>query len=109
MKKNIEKLKKDIINELENSKAKEIISMDISKVSSLADYIIIATGRSSKHLNAVASKLRAFLKEQGVIINPEGVSEGGWVVLDVGNIIVHLFTQEVREVYNLEKLWKFRE
>jgi ribosome-associated protein len=105
--KNAEILKKDIIAKLDDLKTKDIISIDIRKVSSLADYIIIATGTSSKHIDATATNLRAFLKtkEQGGF-KPDGVAEGGWVALDLGNIIVHLFTKEVRETYNLENLWK---
>jgi len=107
--KNIEVLKNEIIEELDNLKAKDIISIDIRKMSSLADFIIIATGRSSKHLDATASNIKTFLKIKDLgNFKPEGISEGGWVVLDIGDIIIHLFTEEVREVYNLEKLWRFK-
>lgn len=109
MNKDTEKLKKAIIDKLEDLKAKDIVSIDVSKTSSLADYIVIATGRSSKHLSSVADNLRLFLKKQDLIgLIPEGVAEGGWVVLDLGDIIVHLFTQSIRETYNLEKLWSFK-
>jgi len=107
--KNIEVLKNEIIEELDNLKARDIISIDIRKISSLAEHIIIATGRSSKHLGSIASNVKTFLRAKGLHgFKPEGVSAGGWVVLDIGDIIIHLFTKEVREVYNLEKLWKFK-
>jgi ribosome-associated protein len=110
MKKEIENLKNEIVEKLDDLKAEDIISIDVSKTSSLADYIVIATGRSTKHLDATADNLRRFLKQKGIVegIIPEGVAQGGWVVLDLGDVIVHLFTQEIREVYNLEKLWNFK-
>ncbi len=73
---------------------------------SIADYFIIGTSRSSKHANSVADDLRKKLKKIGVKCpNPEGTPKCDWVIVDAGSVIVHLFRPEIRELYNLEKLW----
>lgn len=72
----------------------------------LADYMIIASGTSSKHVTAMAAKLKDRLNVRGVKdITIEGMSTGDWVAIDAGDIIVHLFRPEVRDFYNLEKMW----
>jgi ribosome-associated protein len=94
------------IDSLENSKAEGIQPINISKKSSIGDYMIIASGRSHRHVAAICDLLLRDLKAAG-IKSPrvEGQQNGDWVLVDIGDIIVHLFRPEVREFYNLEKMW----
>lgn len=94
------------IASLENAKAENIQPINITDKSSIGDYMIIASGRSHRHVGAIASQLLRDLKEAQVK-NPriEGQQNGDWVLIDIGDIIVHLFRPEVREFYNLEKMW----
>ena len=72
----------------------------------MADFMVIATGRSQRQVAAMAEHLRVKLKEQGVTdVGVEGAQAGDWVLIDVGDVIVHLFRPEVRSFYNLEKMW----
>ena len=72
----------------------------------MADFMVIATGRSQRQVAAMAEHLRVKLKEQGVTdVGVEGAQAGDWVLIDVGDVIVHLFLPEVRSFYNLEKMW----
>ncbi len=81
--------------------------IDLSNKSSIADSFIIATCRSTRHADSTADELVRKLKKIGVKCpNPEGRPQCDWVIVDTGSIIVHLFRQEVRELYNLEKLWE---
>lgn len=91
---------------LDDGKAEDIVSIDLTKQSSIADTMIIATGNSSRHVAALASKLKDTLAEKGIKnIRIEGIEQADWVILDAGDVIVHLFRQEVREFYNLERMW----
>tara|TARA_Y100000590_G_C15414782_1_gene899001 strand:+ start:528 stop:860 length:333 start_codon:yes stop_codon:yes gene_type:complete len=95
-----------INNILEDAKTEHIKTIDIKEKSSYADIFIIATCRSSKHADATANELIKKLKKKGIICpNPEGRPKCDWVIVDVGTIIIHLFKPEIREYYNLEKLW----
>ena len=94
------------IESLENSKAENIQSIDIAQKSSIGDYMIIASGRSHRHVGAVADLLLRDLKKAGIKTpKVEGRQNGDWVLVDIGDIIIHLFRPEVREFYNLEKMW----
>ena len=91
---------------MEDAKTKQITTIDISKNSSYADTFVIATCRSSRHTDATANELTQKLKKRGIICpRPEGRPKCDWVIVDVGNVIVHLFRSEIREYYNLENLW----
>ena len=91
---------------MEDAKTEQITTIDISKKSSYADTFVIATCRSSRHANATADELTQKLKKRGIICkNPEGRPQCDWVLVDAGTVIIHLFRQEIREYYNLEKLW----
>ena len=95
-----------ISNILEDAKTEQIITIDISKKSSYADTLIIATCRSSRHADATADELIQQLKKRGIVCPvPEGRPQCDWVIVDVGTVIVHLFRPQIREYYNLEKLW----
>lgn len=91
---------------LEDLKAEQITIIDISKKSSYADTFVIATTRSSRHSEAIANEIVRQLKKNDIACpGPEGRPKCDWVIIDAGSVIVHLFRQEIREYYGLEKLW----
>lgn len=96
-----------VLASLEDSKAEDIVTIDIQGKSSLADYMIVASGRSHRHVAAVADHLLRALKDAGFgNARVEGLSGADWVLIDSGDIIIHIFRPEVREFYNLEKMWQ---
>ncbi|MFC1659285.1 ribosome silencing factor [Pseudomonadota bacterium] len=104
--KEIEKIKKVIVKQLEKLKIENIEIIDISGRSSLADYLIIGTGRSVKNIESAVELLNKELKKNDIIgIKPEGTSSTGWVILDIKDIIIHLFIEEVRIKYNIEEIF----
>lgn len=95
-----------VTSSLEDDKASDIVSIDIRNKTILADYLVIATGRSQRHVGAVAEHLIERLKEnKWRPVGVEGMSRCDWVLIDAGDVIAHIFRQEVREFYNLEKMW----
>ncbi len=99
-------LKAIIENSLDDDKAEDIVVIDLAGKSSIADYMIIASGRSARHVSTIADKLSERLKKAGFPpMAIEGKETCDWVLADCGDIIVHLFRPEVRELYNLEKMW----
>ena len=95
-----------VLDSLDDSKAENIVSIDIQGKSSLGDYMVIASGRSNRHVAAVADHLLKALKDAGLgTARVEGLPGADWVLIDAGDIIVHVFRPEVREFYNLEKMW----
>ncbi len=99
--------KKEIaIEVLKNKKAQDIKVIDISELSILADYFIIATGTSSTHVQSLAENLEEKLNEAGFDMHhKEGFRSGSWILLDYYDIVIHLFSKEERDFYNLERLW----
>ena len=96
-----------VLASLEDSKAENIVSIDIHGKSSLADYMVVASGRSHRHVAAVADHLLKALKDAGFgNARVEGMSSADWVLIDSGDVIVHVFRPEIREFYNIEKLWQ---
>ncbi|GAA5098860.1 hypothetical protein GCM10023260_09800 [Bartonella acomydis] len=96
-----------ILKSLEDIKAEDIISIDIRKKSSLADYMIIASAHSQRHVSAIADHLLRTWKDSGCgLASVEGLAGGDWVLIDTGDIIIHLFRPEIRLFYNLEKIWQ---
>lgn len=96
-----------VLASLEDSKAENIVSIDIQGKSSLGDYMVIASGRSHRHVSAVADHLLKALKDAGLgNARAEGLASADWVLIDSGDIIVHVFRPEVRDFYNLEKMWQ---
>lgn len=81
------------------------MSIDLKGKTSLADFMVIATGRSTRQVTSMAKKLCDSLAKEGVKTRIEGQDTGDWVIVDAGDVIVHFFRPEVREFYNLEKLW----
>ncbi len=99
-------LKAIIEQSLDADKAIEITTIDLDDQTGLADHMIIASGTSSRHVHALATNLKDKLLAQGVKnIRIEGLSSGDWVVMDAGDVILHLFRPEVRAFYNMEKMW----
>lgn len=97
---------KAILATLEDSKAEDIVSIDIAGKSALADYMVVATGRSQRHVSSIAEHISRDLTEAGGrVARVEGVPHCDWVLLDAGDVIVHIFRPEVRSFYNLEKMW----
>ena len=87
-------------------KAIDLVVLDISKITSIADSFIICSGRSSRQVTAIAEFICIELKKQGIKpLSIEGIQEGHWVILDYGRVIIHIFHQPVREFYDLEGLW----
>jgi ribosome-associated protein len=96
-----------VLASLEDSKAENIVSIDLLGKSSLADHMVIASGRSHRHVAAVADQLLKALKDAGLgNARVEGLASADWVLIDSGDIIVHVFRPEVRDFYNLEKMWQ---
>ena len=92
---------------LDDSKAEDIVSINIQGKSAMADYMVIASGRSHRHVSAVADHLLRALKEAGYgTAKVEGLSAADWVLIDAGDVIVHVFRPEVRDFYALEKMWQ---
>lgn len=102
----INELKDIIVHTLEEHKAEDITVIDLKNKSDIADYMIIATGRSSKHVSSTADFVMEKVKERGNPYIVEGMGHSEWVLIDTLDIIVHLFSKEKRELYALEKLWQ---
>jgi len=95
-----------IISRLDDMKAEDTLTIDLRGKSVFSDYMVITTGRVNRHVGAIAENLAKGLKENGVA-NPhiEGLPNCDWVLIDSGDVIIHIFRPEVREFYNLERLW----
>ena len=96
-----------VLASLEDSKAENVVSIDIQGKSSLGDHMVIASGRSHRHVSAIADHLLKAFKDAGFSgVRVEGLASADWVLIDSGDVIVHVFRPEVREFYNLEKMWQ---
>jgi ribosome-associated protein len=95
-----------VLASLDDSKAEDVVSIDLAGKTSLADVMIVASGRSNTHVGAIAERTVKALKEAGAAApRIEGLPHCDWVLIDAGDVIVHIFRPEVRQFYNLEKLW----
>lgn len=95
-----------ILASLDDDKAEDVVSIDLRGRSSVADHMVICSGRSSRQVAAIAEKLVDRLKtEFGRSCKIEGKEQGDWVLIDAGDVVVHVFRPEVREFYQLEKMW----
>jgi len=102
----LNRLQKIAVTALEDIKARDITVLDVRKLTSLYDTLIIATAESNRQVNALAQHVRDKLKEAGAtIIGVEGEESGEWVLVDCGDIVVHVMQPAVRSYYNLEELW----
>ena len=104
---NTKKLLKLILKSLGDDKAFDVKSIDLLQRSSIADFMIIASGTSSKQVSSMANNLRKRLKDYGIKTRkPEGLINSDWVLIDAFDIVIHLFRPEVRKFYRLEKMWE---
>ncbi|MGF9695173.1 MULTISPECIES: ribosome silencing factor [unclassified Rhizobium] len=95
-----------VLASLEDSKAEDIVTIDIAGKSALGDYMVVVSGRSSRHVSAISEHLLSDLKDEGHgSARVEGLDTGDWVLIDSGDIIIHVFRPEIREFYNIEKMW----
>ena len=102
----VKNIQKKITLALEEIKAFDIISIDVRKLTSVADFMVIASASSSRQTKALARNVVEKMKEINIeVIGVGGEQEGGWVLVDVGDIIVHIMTPPTRSYYNLEELW----
>ncbi len=91
---------------LDDGKAENIVSIDLTGKTAMADYMVVASGRSHRHVSSVADQLMKRIRDLGIVApRVEGLLAGDWVLIDVGDVIVHLFMHETRAFYNLEKMW----
>ncbi|MBU2941236.1 ribosome silencing factor [Shimia thalassica] len=101
-----EELLARIISSLEDDKAEEVVQIDLRGKSAIGDYMVICSGRSTRQVAAISEKLVDCLKQEfGRLSKVEGKDAGDWVLIDTGDVIVHVFRPEVREFYQLEKMW----
>lgn len=99
-------LKDEIVKIFQNKKANDITIVNISEQTTIADYFVLATAKNTAQVKALVDNLEEVLEKKEVFaIRKEGAREARWVVVDYGSIIVHIFNDETRDFYNLEKLW----
>lgn len=97
---------KTVLASLDDAKAEGTVTIDIQNKSALGDFMVVASGRSHRHVGAIADRLVADLKQAGFgPVRVEGLRHCDWVLVDAGDLIVHIFRPEVREFYNIEKMW----
>jgi len=95
-----------VLARLEDMKAEDSVTIDLSGKSSIGDFMVVTSGRSQRHVGAVADHLIKDIKAAGVPdVRVEGMRQGDWVLIDAGDVIVHVFRPEIRAFYNLEKMW----
>lgn len=94
-----------VLNQIWEKKGFDVTAIDVSRVSDIADFIIICSGSSTKHCQTIAEELQKNAKYYKFPISIEGYSKGDWILVDIGDIVVHIFTEETREIYDLEGLW----
>ena len=90
---------------LDDNKAENIVTIDLKGKTSIANFMVIASGTSNRHVAALADKVKSELKNHGYSCSSEGEEKANWVLIDAFDVIVHIFCPEVRDFYNLEKMW----
>ncbi len=101
-----EKILKTITDTLENNKAEDVTVIDLRGKTSIAEYMVVASGTSQRHVASLAEKVFEELKKSGYKSSMEGEEKADWVLIDAFDVIVHIFKPEVREFYNIEKMWQ---
>ena len=95
-----------MLTALDDAKAEDVVPIDVTGKTSLGDHMVIASGRSQRHVGAIADQIQKKLKEEGYSrVRVEGLPQADWVLVDAGDVIVHLFEPEMRKFYNLDKMW----
>lgn len=103
---NSDQLQQLVLSTLEDAKAQSVISIDVRTVTDITDYMVIASGTSSRHVKSVADRVASTLRDAGAkALGREGEDEGEWVLVDFGDVILHVMQPAIREHYQLEKLW----
>ena len=101
-------LLKLVLEQLDDDQAQEVVTIDLEGKSSIADHMVIASGRSTRQVAAMAQKLAEKVKQEGFDpVKLEGLPAADWVLIDAGDVVVHIFRPEVRSFYNLERMWAF--
>ena len=104
----VEELHKLVLQSLDDDQAQEVVTIDLAGKSSIADHMVIGSGRSTRQVAAMAQKLAEKVKQAGFgPVKLEGLPAADWVLIDAGDVVVHLFRPEVRSFYNLERMWAF--
>ena len=97
-----------VLQQLDDDQAQDVVTIDLEGKSSIADFMVIASGRSTRQVAAMAQKLAEKVKQNGHgPVRLEGLPAADWVLIDAGDVVVHLFRPEVRSFYNLERMWAF--
>jgi ribosome-associated protein len=100
------KLRDFAVKAAEDMKGQDVVSLDIQKLSTIADFMLVVTGTSTRHVKSIADEIEKRCKEQGVAIRGlEGAAQAEWILLDLGDVIVHVMQASVRKLYDLESLW----
>ena len=105
MRANAEEILKLVLARLDDMKAEDTITIDLRDKSSIGDYMVVSSGRSQRHVGSVADRIVEDLHKAGVRTRVEGMPHCDWVLIDAVDVVVHVFRPEVREFYNLEKMW----
>lgn len=100
-----EQILKIVVDSLEDNKADDVVTIDLQGKTSIASYMVIASGTSQRHVASLAEHVQIKLKEAGFSSTSEGEEKADWVLIDAFDVIVHIFRPEVRDFYNLEKMW----
>jgi ribosome-associated protein len=104
---NPDELRDFIVESLDNGKAEDIVTIDLSGKTDLADYMVVVTGTSGRHVTALANNLMQKLKDEGIKnVSAEGMTDAKWVLLDANDVIVNIMQHESRGLYDLEDMWK---
>jgi ribosome-associated protein len=97
-----------VLQQLSDDQAQDVVTIDLQGKSSIADHMVIASGRSTRQVAAIAQKLAETVKQRGFgSVRLEGLPAADWVLIDAGDVVVHVFRPEVRSFYNLERMWAF--
>ena len=98
-------LVRNVLHCLDDAKADDVVTIDLQGKTSIADVMVVATGRSSTHVSSIADRISKKLKDEGRHVRVEGLPHCDWVLIDAGDVVIHVFRPEVRQFYNLEKMW----
>ena len=105
----VEETLRFVLARLDDMKAEDTLTLDLRRKSTIADYMVVTSGRSNRHVGSVADRVVEDLHKAGLPARVEGAPHCDWVLIDAGDVIVHVFRPEVRAFYNLEKMWAGRE